>query len=109
MPRYLAFDLETVDPFPEDRNWREVRPLGIGCAAAYASDLRAPIFWCERNERGGVEERMSRASTAGAGANTGPTDSARPSGASMGALHPPYLERTRIRLRHPRGGVRIAG
>ena len=59
MPRYMAFDLETVDPFPEDRNWREVRPLGIGCAAAYASDLRAPIFWCERNEQGGVEERMS--------------------------------------------------
>ena len=65
MPRYMAFDLETVDPFPEDRNWREVRPLGIGCAAAYASDLRAPIFWCERNEQGGVEERMSRASLQG--------------------------------------------
>ena len=65
MPRYMAFDLETVDPFPEYRNWREVRPLGIGCAAAYASDLRAPIFWCERNEQGGVEERMSRASLQG--------------------------------------------
>ena len=109
MPRYLAFDLETVDPFPEDRNWREVRPLGIGCAAAYASDLRAPIFWCERNERGGVEERMSRASLRGLVRALAQLTVPDPPGASMGALHPPYLERTRIRLRHPRGGVRIAG
>ena len=35
MTRYLAFDIETVKPFPEDHNWRSVRPMGIACAAAY--------------------------------------------------------------------------
>ena len=34
MTRYLAFDIETTKPFPEDHNWRSVRPMGIACAAA---------------------------------------------------------------------------
>ena len=60
MRRYLAFDLETVEPFPEDGDWRDVRPLGIGCAAAYASDLTKPMAWFGRNDDGSIRERLTQ-------------------------------------------------
>ena len=60
MRRYLAFDLETVEPFPDEGDWRDVRPLGIGCAAAYATDLNKPMAWFGRNEDGTIRERLTR-------------------------------------------------
>jgi hypothetical protein len=38
VPKFVAFDLEIADEFPEDGNWQLVRPLGISCAATYTSD-----------------------------------------------------------------------
>ena len=60
MRRYLAFDLETVSPFPEDGDWRKARPLGIACAAAYASDRPSPMIWVSRDEDGAARERLSK-------------------------------------------------
>ena len=57
---YLAFDLETVKPFPEGGDWREHRPLGIGCAAATGQDWGGPVHWCTVDPEGNVAERMSR-------------------------------------------------
>ena len=57
---YLAFDLETVKQFPEGGDWREHRPLGIGCAAATAPDWGGTIHWCTVDAEGNVAERMSR-------------------------------------------------
>ena len=42
MRRYLAFDIETAKPFPENRDWRAIRPLGIACAAAYGQEDPSP-------------------------------------------------------------------
>ena len=60
MKRYLASDIETVEPFPEEGDWRDVRPLGIGCAAAYASDLKKPMAWFGRSQDGSIRERMTQ-------------------------------------------------
>ena len=58
--QYLAFDLETVKPFPQGTDWREHRPLGIGCAALHSSGQTAPATWCSRNPDGSIAERMTR-------------------------------------------------
>jgi hypothetical protein len=44
--KYLSFDLETakVQP-PDERNWKEDRPLGISCAATLCCDANAPLLW----------------------------------------------------------------
>ena len=39
---YLAFDLETVKPFPEGGDWREHRPLGIGVRRSHRAGLGKP-------------------------------------------------------------------
>jgi hypothetical protein len=58
--RYLAFDLETVKPFPQGEDWRNHRPLGIGCAAAYALDFPEPLIWHGADSDGGIAEKMGR-------------------------------------------------
>ena len=52
MRRYLAFDIETAKPFPEDHNWRSSRPLGIACAAACGQDDPKPRAWYHRSPSG---------------------------------------------------------
>ena len=48
MNRYLAFDIETAKPFPEDHNWRSTRPMGIACAAACGQGDPKPRAWYNR-------------------------------------------------------------
>ena len=55
--KYLAFDLETVKPFPTGEDWRPHRPLGMSCAAAHAEDL--DLTWFSRNEDGTIADVMS--------------------------------------------------
>ena len=57
---YLAFDLETVKPFPDGEDWRPHRPLGIGCAAAAAREWDSPIHWCSVTPEGEIADQMSR-------------------------------------------------
>lgn len=46
--RYLAFDLEIFKPIPEGAtDWKLYRPLGISCAATWASDEEEPRRWHE--------------------------------------------------------------
>lgn len=38
--KYLAFDIEISKPIPDDAtDWEQYRPLGISCAATWASVL----------------------------------------------------------------------
>ena len=63
--RYLAFDIETVKEFPSGADWRDHRPLGIGCAAACSADIPEPLRWYDSVPGGdGVAQRMSRDSLA---------------------------------------------
>lgn len=60
--RYLAFDIETAKEVPgDDFVWRPHRPLGISCAATWASDSDQPILWYGKQPDGSPEARMSRA------------------------------------------------
>ena len=56
--KYLAFDIETTKPFPEGEDWKEHRPLGIACAAAYSEDLGRPITW-HTDGKDGIQSQMS--------------------------------------------------
>ena len=60
MTRYLAFDIETTKPFPEDHNWRSVRPMGIACAAAYGVGDEKPRAWYNRSPNGEIETALTR-------------------------------------------------
>ena len=60
MTRYLAFDIETARPFPENRDWRSARPLGIACAAAYGVGDQKPRAWYNRSPNGEIEPSLTR-------------------------------------------------
>lgn len=46
MRKWLAFDLEIAKTLPEDTtDWKAHRPLGISCAATYASDASMARLW----------------------------------------------------------------
>lgn len=55
--KYLAYDIETVKPFPDGDDWKPYRPLGIGCAAAHAEDL--DLEWFSEEADGTISERMN--------------------------------------------------
>ena len=58
--KYLAFDLETAAEVPgPDFNWRAHRPLGVSCAATYASDADTPTIWHGKDADGTPAGRMS--------------------------------------------------
>ena len=60
MTRYLAFDIETARPFPENRDWRSARPLGIACAAAYGTGDQRPRAWYNRSPDGEIQPSLTR-------------------------------------------------
>ena len=60
MRRYIAFDIETAKPFPENRDWRSTRPLGIACAAACGEDDPKPRAWYYRSPSGDIEAHLTR-------------------------------------------------
>ena len=60
MRRYLAFDIETARPFPENRDWRSARPLGIACAAAYGTGDQRPRAWYNRSPDGEIQPSLTR-------------------------------------------------
>ena len=44
--KILAFDLEIVKDIPEGtKDWKDIRPLGISCAATFYSQDSIPIVW----------------------------------------------------------------
>ena len=60
--KFLAFDIETVTPFPEGEEWRDHRPLGIGCAAGFSSTGEAYRWSGYANPNDtpdGIAERMT--------------------------------------------------
>ena len=60
MTRYLAFDIETAQPFPEDHNWRSIRPMGIACAAACGQGDQRPRAWYNRSPDGEIQPSLTR-------------------------------------------------
>ena len=64
--KFLAFDIETAKEIPgDDFNWRPHRPLGITCAATWASDEAQPTVWHGLTEGGAPAPRMSRDEASG--------------------------------------------
>ena len=59
MTRYLAFDIETSKPFPDDHNWRSARPMGIACAAAYGTGEAKPRAWYNRSKDGEIQPSLT--------------------------------------------------
>ena len=55
--KYLAFDIETIKPFPDGEDWRPHRPLGMSCAAAHSEDM--DLTWFSRNSDGTIADQMS--------------------------------------------------
>ena len=58
-PNYLAFDIETTKEFPDGDDWRDHRPLGIACAAAYSPSLHQPVTWYT-TDADGIAYQMSQ-------------------------------------------------
>ena len=59
--KYLSFDLEIakVQP-PDEKNWKEDRPLGISCAATLRCDADVPLLWYGMTRMNRPARRMSR-------------------------------------------------
>jgi hypothetical protein len=57
--KYLAFDIEIAKELPEGEiDWKDHRPLGITCAAAYSSDGGLWNWWAH-DERGKFTPAMT--------------------------------------------------
>jgi hypothetical protein len=65
MNKVLAFDLEIVKEIPEGvENWRDVRPLGISCAAALSNVRPLSNLWFNKDDEeypisGGMDQRRA--------------------------------------------------
>ena len=59
MPKYLAFDLEIAKAIPFNQDLDAHRPLGITCAATWASDSDTPMVWCGRGDYGQIAPAMN--------------------------------------------------
>ncbi len=58
--KYITFDIETAKEWPDGRDWRPYRPLGIACAATLAADEDVPRLWHGIDEKGSPADRMGR-------------------------------------------------
>lgn len=58
--KYLAFDVETAQEWPDGHDWRRYRPLGISCAATLPADAPAPSVWHGLGSDDRPADRMSR-------------------------------------------------
>lgn len=52
--KIAAFDIETVKDFPEGEDWRDHRPLGVGCIAVSTVDDGERAYWTP-DSNGGTE------------------------------------------------------
>ena len=57
---YIALDIETSTPFPQNVDWRTHRPLGVACAVMDSPGWRTPQVWHSWNPDGTIAERMTR-------------------------------------------------
>ena len=58
--KYLAFCLTTIKEIPSGESWRDHRPLGIACAAAYTPDYDHPITWKSLTPSGYIDHSMTQ-------------------------------------------------
>ncbi len=58
--KYLAFDIETAKEWPDGRDWRAYRPLGISCAATLPGDTTQVKLWHGVADDGRPADRMAR-------------------------------------------------
>ena len=60
--RYVAFDIETSKPFPDETgDWKQQRPLGISCAATLTDDGEPQLWHGEEQADGRLSAQMSPA------------------------------------------------
>lgn len=59
MSKFLSFDIEIAMSIPEGvEDWSALHPMGITCAATWASDEDKPRVWCGRDDWGSFAPRM---------------------------------------------------
>jgi hypothetical protein len=58
--KYLAFDIETAQQWPDGCDWRRYRPLGISCAATLPGGTATPTLWHGLTGDRQPADRMSR-------------------------------------------------
>lgn len=59
MNRFISFDIEIATTIPEGvEDWSTLHPLGITCAATWASDENRPRVWCGRDDWGAISAQM---------------------------------------------------
>ena len=60
MNKLISFDIEIASTIPEGvDDWSTLHPLGISCAATWASDEDKPRVWCGRYFFGDIARQMS--------------------------------------------------
>ena len=60
MTKWLAFDIEIAKTIPEGiDDWSSLHPLGISCAATWASDESTAKVWCGRDAWGAISPQMT--------------------------------------------------
>lgn len=60
MNKFLSFDIEIAMSIPEGtEDWSALHPMGITCAATYASDEDKPRVWCGRDDWGAISPQMT--------------------------------------------------
>jgi hypothetical protein len=59
MNKYVGWDLEIHKEIKEGLEWKEIRPLGITCAAAYKSDSDEPLVWYAGSPGDPVKDKMT--------------------------------------------------
>jgi len=57
--KWLAFDLEIAKITSFDQDLDDQRPLGITCAATWASNANMPLLWCGRDQYGQIAPAMN--------------------------------------------------
>jgi len=57
MNKIIAFDLEIVKSIPDGAEWRDIRPLGISCAAGLLNNEPLSRLWFHKDEQ--TEEPLS--------------------------------------------------
>lgn len=61
MNQWLAFDIEIARLIPDDaQDWAALHPLGITCAATWASNEDKPMVWCGRDDWGSIAPQMNQ-------------------------------------------------
>lgn len=56
----FGFDIESAKGWEDGRQWRDVAPIGVSCAALSTEDKRAGMLWYSAPTKSAISEEMCR-------------------------------------------------